>query len=71
MTACPVACQAGDVDNNNAQVTDVWNISSHMVNEARIGYTAQLNFFADLGTGQGDTRARRAGSSQRLTIFRR
>jgi hypothetical protein len=53
VSACPVACQAGDVDNNNAQITDVWNISSHMVNEARIGYTAQLNFFADLALGKG------------------
>jgi hypothetical protein len=24
VAACPVACQAGDVDNNNAQITDVW-----------------------------------------------
>ena len=47
ITNCPVGCQAGDVDNNNAQVTDVWNISAHTVNEARIGYTSQLNFFAD------------------------
>jgi hypothetical protein len=47
ITACPVGCQNGDVDNNNAQITDVWNISSHTVNEARLGYTAQLNFFAD------------------------
>jgi hypothetical protein len=47
ITNCPVGCQQGDVDNNNAQVTDVWNISSRTVNEARIGYTSQLNFFAD------------------------
>ena len=53
VAACPVACQAGDVDNNNAQITDVWNISPKLVNEARIGYTAQLNFFADLALGKG------------------
>jgi len=47
ISACPVGCQNGDVDNNNAQVTDVWNISPTMVNEARVGYTSQLNFFAD------------------------
>jgi len=53
ITACPVGCQSGDVDNNNAQVTDVWNISPTIVNEARIGYTSQLNFFADLALNHG------------------
>lgn len=53
VAACPINCQIGDVDNNNAQITDVWNISPHFVNEARMGYTDQLNFFADPGTGQG------------------
>src|SRR6202034_3716086 len=48
-----VGCQLGDVDNNNAQVSDVWNISSRTINEARIGYTDQLNFFSDGGTGKG------------------
>jgi hypothetical protein len=53
IAACPVGCQAGDVDNNNAQVTDVWNISPTIVNEARVGYTSQLNFFQDLSLGRG------------------
>jgi len=53
LVACPVACQSGDVDNNNAQVTDVWTITPHLVNEARMGYTWQGNFFADLALGQG------------------
>ena len=53
LTACPVGCQSGDVDNNNAQITDVWNISSTIVNEARLGYTYQGNFFADLSLGKG------------------
>ena len=53
VTACPIGCQIGDVDNNNAQVTDVWNISNSTVNEARFGYTDQLNFFQDAGTGTG------------------
>ena len=53
ITECPVGCQIGDVDNNNAQVTDVWNISPRTVNEARFGYTDQLNFFADAGTNLG------------------
>lgn len=53
VTACPIGCQSGDVDNNNAQITDVWNISSTTINEARLGYTWQGNFFADLSLGKG------------------
>lgn len=53
VSACPIGCQSGDVDNNNAQITDVWNISSHTINEARFGFTDQLNFFADLALGKG------------------
>src|SRR5215469_4332864 len=51
--SCPVTCQSGDVDNNNAQITDVWNISPGTVNEARIGFTSQLNYFADLALRKG------------------
>jgi hypothetical protein len=51
--ACPVSCQSGDVDNNNAQVTDVWNISPRTINEARMGFTDQLNFFKDLALNKG------------------
>lgn len=51
--ACPISCQSGDVDNNNAQITDVWNISSRTINEARMGFTDQLNFFKDLALGKG------------------
>lgn len=53
ITPCPINCQFGDVDNNNAQVTEVWNISSQTVNEARLGYTAQLNFFQDAALNHG------------------
>jgi len=53
ITSCPVGCQGGDVDNNNAQITDVWNISSRTVNEARLGYTSQLNFFTDSSLNHG------------------
>ncbi|HUA99228.1 MAG TPA: TonB-dependent receptor [Terracidiphilus sp.] len=52
VTPCPVACQLGDVDNNNAEITDVWNISPNTINEARMGYTDQLNFFSDSTTGK-------------------
>ncbi|MHB1023518.1 MAG: outer membrane beta-barrel protein [Acidobacteriaceae bacterium] len=53
VTACPVGCQSGDVDSNNAQITDVWNISPNTINEARLGYTYQGNFFADLALNKG------------------
>lgn len=52
VTACPVACQGGDVDTTNAQVTDVWNISSSTINEARMGYMYQGNWFVDLALGK-------------------
>ncbi len=51
--ACPIGCQTGDVDNNNAQITEVWNISPRTINEARIGFTSQLNFFKDLALNKG------------------
>jgi Carboxypeptidase regulatory-like domain len=51
--ACPLDCQAQDVDSNNAQISDVWNISSNTINEARFGYTDQLNFFGSDAVGQG------------------
>ncbi|HET7893830.1 MAG TPA: TonB-dependent receptor [Candidatus Sulfotelmatobacter sp.] len=51
--ACPITCQSGDVDNNNAQITDVWNISPRTINEARMGFTSQLNFFQDLALNKG------------------
>ena len=50
---CPINCQHGDVDSNNAQVSDVWNITPRTINEARMGFTAQLNFFVPLSLGQG------------------
>ncbi|WP_348268493.1 TonB-dependent receptor [Edaphobacter paludis] len=53
VTACPIGCQSGDVDSNNAQITDVWTINDTTINEARLGYTYQGNFFADLALGKG------------------
>ncbi len=53
VTAYPIGWQSGDVDNNNAQVTDVWTISPQTINEARMGYTWQGNFFGDLALNQG------------------
>jgi hypothetical protein len=42
---CPINCMTQDVSRNNAQVSDVWNYSSTLTNEARMGFTDQLNFF--------------------------
>ncbi len=50
---CPINCYTGDVDSYNAQITDVWNISSGTINELRMGYTNQLNFFATQTAGKG------------------
>ncbi|MGA8940100.1 MAG: carboxypeptidase-like regulatory domain-containing protein [Acidobacteriaceae bacterium] len=49
---CPINCQYQDVSRDNAQVSDVWTISSNMVNEARFGFTDQLNFFSPFTQGK-------------------
>ncbi|HTV08449.1 MAG TPA: TonB-dependent receptor [Candidatus Aquilonibacter sp.] len=50
---CPIQCQNGDVGRNNAQVSDVHTFSAHLQNEARFGFTDQLNFFTPYTIGQG------------------
>ena len=50
---CPINCQNQDVSRDNAQVSDVWTINDHMINEARFGFTDQLNFFTPFSAGQG------------------
>jgi hypothetical protein len=50
---CPIGCQSGDVSRVNSQVTDVWSINSHVTNEARMGYTNQLNFFVPYTLDKG------------------
>jgi hypothetical protein len=50
---CPLNCYVGDVDSYNAQITDVWNINARTINELRMGYTNQLNFFATQSAGKG------------------
>jgi hypothetical protein len=42
---CPINCFSGDIDGYNAQVTDTYQINSHMVNEFRMAYTKQGNWF--------------------------
>jgi hypothetical protein len=42
---CPEDCGSGDVNGVNAQITDTWTISPTVLNEFRMGYTRQGNFF--------------------------
>ncbi len=49
----PVGTSSADVTRLNMQVTDVWTISPHLVNEARFGFTYQGNFFGDGTLGKG------------------
>jgi hypothetical protein len=50
---CPIDCQSNDISRINSQVTDVWSINSRVTNEARMGYTNQLNFFVPATLNQG------------------
>ena len=50
---CPINCQNQDVSRDNAQISDVWTISSTMINEARFGFTDQLNFFSPFSRDKG------------------
>lgn len=50
---CPINCQNGDVSRDNAQVSDVWSFSANLINEARFGFTDQLNFFSPFTLNQG------------------
>jgi Carboxypeptidase regulatory-like domain len=49
----PLQGQTQDVSRNNAAISDVWTVSPHVINEARMGFTNQFNFFAPLSTSNG------------------
>ena len=53
VTASPIGYGSSDISRLNVQITDVTNFSSHLINEARFGFTYQGNFFADLSYGKG------------------
>jgi hypothetical protein len=42
---CPINCFSGDIDGYNVQLTHTWQISSTIVNEFRMAYTKQGNWF--------------------------
>ena len=50
---CPINCYSNDVSRDNALVSDVWTVGSRFVNEARMGFTDQLNFFVPQTLGKG------------------
>ncbi len=49
----PSIASQQDVSRHNAQITDVWTISPNVINELRMGYTNQLNFFVPATLGEG------------------
>ncbi|HTC49954.1 MAG TPA: carboxypeptidase-like regulatory domain-containing protein [Candidatus Aquilonibacter sp.] len=48
---CPLNCGSGDVDGWNTQVTETWTITPTIVNEIRMGYTKQGNWFQSQSLG--------------------
>jgi Carboxypeptidase regulatory-like domain len=42
---CPLNCFSGDIDGYNVQLSDTWTLSPTLVNEFRMGYTKQGNWF--------------------------
>lgn len=53
VTASPIGWASQDVTRLNVQGTDVFTVSSNFVNEFRLGFTYQGNFFGDLSLGKG------------------
>jgi len=53
VTACPIGCESADTTDNQAQITDVWNVSSKIINEARLGYTFEDSDYGDLSLKKG------------------
>ena len=53
VTPFPIGWESGDVTDNQAQITDVWNIGPTRINEARIGYTFEDSDFGDLSLNRG------------------
>ncbi len=53
LTFAPVGAAVQDVSRLNMQISDVYTISPHFINEARFGFTYQGNFFYDSTHGQG------------------
>ena len=50
---CPSGCNPFDIDSWNIQVSDVWTINAQTVNEFRMAYTRQGNWYTPMSYGQG------------------
>jgi hypothetical protein len=50
---CPSGCNPFDISSANIQVSDVWTISPRIVNEFRMAYTRQGNWYTSMSAGQG------------------
>lgn len=48
---CPINCFSGDIDGYNVQLTHTWTISPTLVNEFRMAYTKQGNWFVPFTKG--------------------
>ena len=48
---CPLNCFSGDIDGYNVQLSDTWTFSPTLVNEFRMGYTKQGNWFVPQSLG--------------------
>lgn len=48
---CPINCFSGDIDGYNAQITETWQISPTKVNQFRMAYTKQGNWFVPFTIG--------------------
>ena len=50
---CPIDCQNGDVDAQHVQLSEVWTVNASTVNEVRLSYARQGNWFNPYTIGQG------------------
>ena len=50
---CPSNCNPFDIDSRNIQLSDVWTITPRIVNEFRMAYTRQGNWYTPQSFGQG------------------
>ncbi len=50
---CPSNCNPFDIDSRNVQISDVWTINPRTVNEFRMAYTRQGNWYTPQSFGQG------------------
>jgi Carboxypeptidase regulatory-like domain len=50
---CPVSCHIGSSDGGNEQISDVWTISSNVVNEFRFSGNREADYDSQASLGQG------------------